>query len=627
MKSPSAALATLLLATVPVGCGTDWKAFAWVLTAGVAGQAQSAATQEEGLILRRVWTGREPTFYAASPSPDGRYVTDINWATGNLAVIDLLTGEGRDVTSGGSWTDSVAFAESSVFSPDGTQIAYTWFSDKDWYGIWMVDADGTGPHPLLQERGDSVYYILEDWSSDGRHLLVQSADHQGIELALVATDDGSIRVLKDLGSAYTSLAAFSTDDRFVAYSHPSGAGSGESDIFALTLDGTGEFRLLSGPSDDRLMGWTPDGKSILFYSDREVTQGIWRLPIGQDLSVGEPELLQADVWRLIPLGFSRDAYIYGVSIEQPQVYTAIVDITAGRFIRPPTPVQDVSQGRSQTGDWSPDGQYLAYAARDPLMRSWRIVIRTVTGDETREFPLPLGVAAGIRWTPDSKALWILDTDYEVHRLDLATGRLEKVLCFIIFGRDESTCPGLPSTEGNPSTSDLSPDGTTLYFGRGQTITGNSQIIARDMDSGREREIGTVNSLVSLSVSPDASTLAISDTDRPAGVSRLLTVPTSGGELRELRRSDLRHGFAAGVGPWTPDGRYILFTRDGALWKISSAGGEPQRLVELPAGAGRHLRFHPDGSRIAFNAGEGKAEIWMIQNIPGVGGASGDQPTP
>jgi hypothetical protein len=46
---------------------------------------------------------------------------------------------------------------------------------------------------------------------------------------------------------------------------------------------------------------------------------------------------------------------------------------------------------------------------------------------------------------------------------------------------------------------------------------------------------------------------------------------------------------------------------------------------LPARAGGHFRLHPDGSRIAFSAGEGKAEIWMIQNIPGVGDVSRHQP--
>jgi Tol biopolymer transport system component len=631
MKIPIAALSILLLAFAPLGFGPDSAGSVWVGAAAVQAQTEAAAQAEQGLILRRVWTGTEPDFYASSPSPDGRYLTEIDWATGNLAVLDLLSGELRQVTKGGSWTDSLAWAESSVFSPDGSQIAYAWFSPgKVGYEIWAINADGTHPHVLLPQHEDRAYFLIDDWSSDGRHLLVQSVGVEGIELALVSTSDRSMRVLKSLGSEYTSLAAFSPDDRYVAYTHPSRDGSKDSDIFAISVADGREFRLLGGPSDDRLMGWTPDGKSMLFYSDREVTQGIWRLPIGRDLAAGEPELLRADVWRLLPLGFSREAYFYGVPIEQPQVYTGAVDVAAGRFLRSPTPVQDVSAGRSMAGDWSPDGKYLAYVTNDPLTQSWRLVVRPVTGDGTREIPLELRSVRKVRWATDSRTLMIVGTAPELRdalvRVDLATGRLERLLCFTFGLMDLDAC-SVPTIEGDPRYLEFSPDGRTLYFARGNPIMGEAQIAARDMSSGVEREIAAVRSLFSLSVSPDGHTLAMVDADRSTGVSRLLTVPTAGGEVRELYRADSAGAFEFASGtPWTSDGRHILFiSEDGVAWKISSAGGEPQRLVELPGSYDfRHFRLHPDGSRITYDSGELKAEIWMIQNIPGVDQTSGSQ---
>jgi Tol biopolymer transport system component len=630
MKRLTAALATALLAVAPLGCGPDSAGFAWVLTAAAAVQEQSAAAQDEdGLLLRRVWTGTEVDFYASSPSPDGRYLTDIDWMTGNLAVVDLLSGELRRVTNKGSWTDSLTWAESSVFSPDGSQIAYTWFSDsKAGYEIWVINFDGTNPHVLLPKREDWVYFLIDDWSSDGRCLLVQVVGVEGIQLALVSTADGSIQVLKSLGSEYTPLAAFSPDVRYVAFTHPSGEGSKDGDISAISLADGRELRLLSGPSDDRFMGFTPDGKSILFYSDREVTQGIWRLPIGPDLAAGEPELLRADVWRLLPIGFSRDAYFFGVPIEQPQVYTGAVDVAAGRFLRTPTPVQDLSEGTSAAGDWSPDGQYLAYVTNDPLVQSWRLVIRPVTGDDAREFPLELRSVRKVRWTPDSKSVMIVGNVQlrdGLFQVDLATGRLERVLCFTFGLLDLDACSE-PTIEGDPRYGEFSPDGRTFYFTRGDPMMSEAQIIALDMDSGAERQIASVRPPLNLSVSPDGLTLAINDVDRSAGVSRLLTVPTSGGEVRELYRAESIYAIEVGMGiPWTPDGRHIVFISDeepGAAWNISSAGGAPQRLVELPGSYDwRHLRFHPDGSRIAYSTGEWKAEIWKIQNIPGAGGTN------
>ena len=50
--------------------------------ASAGGAAQSAR-------LRRLWAGEQFSFYLSSPSPDGRYVTEIDWSTGNLAVRDL----------------------------------------------------------------------------------------------------------------------------------------------------------------------------------------------------------------------------------------------------------------------------------------------------------------------------------------------------------------------------------------------------------------------------------------------------------------------------------------------------------------------------------------------------------
>ncbi len=627
MKSPIAALPILLLGLAVEGCGPDSAGSTWVLTAAAAVvQAQSATSvqAEDSLILRRVWAGREPDFYASAPSPDGRYLTEIDWMTGDLALIDLVTGELRHVTDKGSWDNSFSWAESAVFSPDGKRIAYTWFNaevEVQGYEIRTINPDGTEPQVLVRHDPDVAYLLIEDWSSDGENLLVQVRRTDGTtELALVSARDGSIQVLKTpFGDDYAGMAALSPDGRYVAYDQPSREGSQESDIYALAVDGGSEFRLLSGPSDERLMGWTPDGGSILYYSDRELTQGIWRLPIREGLAVGEPEMLRPDIWRLSPLGFSRDAYFYGVTVEQPQVYTATIDIPAGRILSPPTPVQDVSEGMSAVGNWSPDGRYLAYVT-NPFLRSSRLVVRAVTGDETREIPLNIRSVRLLRWAPENKAVFIVargdDPNAALFRVDLTTGRVEEVLA---------------KQEWDLVRSDFSPDGRTLYLLRGE-FPGDTRIIAREMSSGEETEIAVVGWVGSLSVSPDGRTLAIIEVDRSANVSRLLTIPATGGEPRELYTADNIWAFEILAGlPWSPDGRYVLTIQRGAthgvLLKVPTTGGEPEEIGELPFSIDwRHIRVHPDGTRIAFNAGDSKGEVWMIQNIPGVGSASAGQPT-
>lgn len=622
MKRPIMAVPILLLLTTP-GCGRDAGGSMW---GSAVAEAQSATAQaEDSLIFRRVWAGREPDFYASSPSPDGRYLTEVDWITGDLALIDLVTGELRHVTDKGSWDESASWAESSVFSPDGERIAYTWFDEDDGgYQIRLINPDGTEPRVLVSRQPDVAYIMIEDWSRDGANLLVQLRRDDGTtELALVSARDGSMRVVRTpFGDDYAGMVAFSPDGRYVAWDHPSREGSRENDIFALAVDGGRETRLLSGPSDDRLMGWTPDGGSILFSSDRELTQGIWRLPITGDLTAGEPELLRPDVWRIDPLGFSRDSYFYGVTVEQPQVYTAAIDLRAGRILSPPTPVQDVSEEMSAAGNWSPDGRYLAYVT-SPFQRSSRLVIRAVTGDETREIPLEFRSVRLLRWAPDSKAIMMVargdDPNTMLFRVDLTTGQVEEVL------RKQG--------EWDLVRSDFSPDGRTLYLVRmldptGGGFPGDGRIVAHDMSTGAETEIATVGWIGSLSVSPDGRTLAAIELDQSVSASRLLTIPSTGGEPREFYRTDNRWTLEILAGlPWTPDGRYVLAVRrgvdQGVLVKIPVSGGEPEELGELPFSIDwRHIRLHPDGNRIALNAGDAKGEIWMVQNIPGTGETNG-----
>jgi len=618
MKNPIAALPILLLAIAPQGHRPDSVGSAWVLST-LAAVAQAHPQAEDSLIVRRVWAGREPDFYASTPSPDGRYLTEVDWITGDLSLIDLVTGELRHVTDKGPWEDSYSYAQSAVFSPDGRRIAYTWFNDEvDGYEIWTIGPDGSEPRVLLRHEADVAYFQIEDWSLDGANLLVQVRKSEGTtELALVSAGDGSVRVLKTpFGDDYAGMAVLSPDGRYVAYDQPPRKGSLDSDIYALAVDDGREFHLLSGPSDDRLMGWTRDGGSILFYSDRELTQGIWSLPIAEGLEVGKPRLLRPDVWRMFPLGFSRDAYFYGVTVEQPQVYTAAVDVSAGRILSPPTPVQDVSASWSAVGDWSPDGRYLAYVT-NPFFRSNRLVIRAVTGDDTREIPLNIRNIRLLRWAPDSKAVFVVargdDPNPALFRIDLTTGQVEEVLA--------------KQGEWDLVRSDFSPDGRTLYLLRGG-FPGDTRIIARDMRNGEEDEVAVVGWVGSLSVSPDGRTLAIIEIDRSANQSRLLTIPIAGGEPRELYKADDIWAFEVLAGlPWTPDGRHVLAVGGEAtrkvLVKIPITGGEPEEIGELPFSIDwRHIRLHPDGTRIALNAGDSRGEVWMIQNIPGMSGTKG-----
>jgi Tol biopolymer transport system component len=325
-----------------------------------AGRAQQGDTS---LVIRRVWKDEYPFSGMEAPSPDGRYFSAVDWSTGNLMVADSETEEWRRVTDTGSWTGgSMEWAESSVFSPDGRELAYTWWSDKEGgYGVRVVGVDGSNPRVVLPHSEANSQISVEDWSADGAELLikVRGAD-QAWHLTLVSTADGSTRVVKTLGESSPQVAALSSNGRYVAYDIAPDPGSRDHDIYAVAVDGDQESELVGINGDDRLMGWTPDGGDILVYSDRELTRGIWRLPVANGRPAGRPELLRADIWQLLPIGFSQDKYFYAVITEAMQVHTATLDIEAGRVVTTSTPIADPARGTSRDGVWSPDGRQLAY---------------------------------------------------------------------------------------------------------------------------------------------------------------------------------------------------------------------------------------------------------------------------
>ena len=63
-------------------------------------------------------------------SADGRWVSFTDWTDGNLALFETKTGEIRYLTDKGSWSDSFEFALTSATSPDGSRVAYNWWTRK-----------------------------------------------------------------------------------------------------------------------------------------------------------------------------------------------------------------------------------------------------------------------------------------------------------------------------------------------------------------------------------------------------------------------------------------------------------------------------------------------------------------
>ena len=593
------------------------------------------------MVVRRVWSGRD-AFRVGGVSPEGRYLSYLNRSGGGLAIHDLETGNDRPLANEDSWSRGNVFANSHKLSPDGQQVAYVWLNEDSFNEVRIVGLDGSEPRVLYRNEETSrrvwdiatanhiVQRAVLAWSPDGKYVLVTfRREDRSNQLGLVSVADGSVRVLKTLGGVPPIGVSFSPDGRYIAYDLPAGD-SAERDIFLLATDGSRETPLIEHPANDQFPMWTPDGKRILFVSDRTGNLGAWLIQVADGKPQGSPELVKSGIGPIWPLGFTRDgSFYYRLSTGTMfDVYTAALDPATGTLLSSPQKVSQPFVGSNSQPDWSPDGQYLAYFRQQgPLPIQASVMIRSVETGEVRELPRQLYIQyyRGLRWSPDGRSILVKGSNnrrWGLYELDAQTG---------------AVTPIVQTTGAGGSRPEYSPDGRGIFYWRGSR--GTTRIVARDLESGEERDLlhAVPPSWIShiMVVSPDGQRLAFLMEDRDTQSMALKVMPAAGGEPRELLRVHRPDFFNLGnysALAWTPDGRALIYgkrtaasgtleaAREGGakveLWRISAEGGTPQR-VGLAMDRLSHLRFHPDGRRIVFDAVDARPEnneVWVMEHF-------------
>jgi Tol biopolymer transport system component len=443
----------------------------------VLGQAVSVRT---AMATRRVWDDfplDNTGMFFGSASPDGRQIAFIDWPTGKIAMHDLATGQAHFVTKTGGY--SPEWGMYPIVSPDGKRVAYQWFLE-DACDIRVAGLDGSVPRALHHGVGVGQWMQPADWSPDGRQILVISETKQ-VQLALLSAADGTLRTLKMLDD-WPGRVSFSVDGRYIAYDLRSATGSRNRDIFLLAADGSGQIPLVDHPADDRLLGWAPDGRTLLFTSDRTGKQCLWGVTVLDGKAQGRAELLKPDFGPIHPLGFARDgSFYYGVRTGIRDAYTAELDLTSGKVVSPPTPVAERFVGGNLAPEWSLEGDFLAWVTNrgqgPNRLEADTLCIRSNATGEVREVSPKVSFLYRLRWYPGGRFLLVQAQRPAVgyYRVDTQSGEYTTVRPLL---PDESVKQPLPS-----------PDGRILYFTHGPVAgSANGTVQARDLDTGRERVV-------------------------------------------------------------------------------------------------------------------------------------------
>ncbi|MBI4471903.1 MAG: PD40 domain-containing protein [Acidobacteria bacterium] len=569
----------------------------------------------DSMVVRRMWFGPDVDTLGA-PTRDGRHLTYVDWATGNLSLRDLKTGHSRPLTRG-NYSEGLALA--SRPSPDGRSIAYSYLNLKEFgVEVHLTTLDGSS-HRRLFRNDDAEYLWLHDWTPDGKRVVLNVTRKDGTnQMVLLALSDSSVSLLRSFDWREPFQVSVSPDGRWIAYDFPQAENSRERDIFVLATDGSREARLVQHSANDIFPLWSPDGKQIVFVSSRTGNMGLWGQQIADGKPVGAPILIKADVGRMQPMGFTKSgALYYGLNSSMTDVYVAALDTASGIVLEPPKPVQRFV-GANRFPEWSPDGNSLAYVSlpqAGPVdIGTASIVIRSVTSGLERELLPALTRRFGRpRWSPDGRSFLLTGNDargrFGIYQVDIQTGAAH-----LVVRLEPITYVPLPI---------WSPDGKAIFYTRLTSDPSIRFLVRRELEADDETELYRGHATY-MAVSPNGKWLAFRAFDLSGSTSSIMLLPTDGGEPVKIVELNAPEEIPVDALTWTPDGKYILFIKanrkttpqTSSIWRIAPHGGKPEPLGLIMEGLSS-LRIHPDGRRIAFSGGTNKNEIWVMENfLPG-----------
>jgi Tol biopolymer transport system component len=562
---------------------------------------------------KRIWSGAEVNLLGG-PSPDGRWLSYVDKATGDLEIRELATGQSRRLTSNAA--GSGQFAYFSSISPDGRRVAYAWFNDEKFYDLRLTSTAGGG-EPLILFRNEEAGFVQPcAWSPDGKQILTLLFRKDNIsQIALVdATQPGKFRVLKSLNWVYPNKMDFSPDGRLLVYDNPAADGIEQRDIFVLSMDGSRETRLVSHPANDIFPVWTADGKAVIFVSDRGGSTGLWRQNFADGKPAGDAVLMKAGIGRVLSLGMTPGGqFFYGVRAGATGVRIGEIDLATGRLTSPAQLLTPADAAASAPA-WSADGGRLAFLVRmanENFGQESRGIGIVEQGGAARiasqrVLTPRLAHIEKVQWSPDGKRLLASGSDRQSRRglylVDAQSAEVTPVVqqrAATYRGMEGVWLAGgesvLYAREGDP------------FQIREHRLAGGVETVVYEADTGLQ--------LSQLVLSPGSRRLAFVAGNAKAGRDEVRALDLRTSEARTL--ASLPHGGVLDL-EWTPDAVAVLVSAHGdpapALWRAALDGANPVRLegrIQRRDG----IRLHPNGRVAAFTTGGVEPEVWVMDGFP------------
>ncbi|MDX5482999.1 MAG: amidohydrolase, partial [Hymenobacteraceae bacterium] len=386
------------------------------------------------------------------------------------------------------------------------------------------------------------------------------------------------------------------------------------DLYLLPINGGKAEQLTSGMAFDTQARFSPDGKSIVFISDRDGADNVWTMDLAtkkpKQISTSKNENYQAAEWtpdgeyliaskgrrnlklhlyhkdggsgaqliskpenlKTVEPAFGKDSrYIWfsqrtgawNYNAQLPQYQLATFDRETGEVDK-----RTSRYGSAFTPTLSPDGNWLVYGTRHND-NTGLIAQNLKTGEEKwlaypvqrdeQESIAPLGVLPAMSFTPDSKDL-IASYGGKIYRLPVAGGPAKEI-----------------------------PFEVDAEIEVGPKLDFKFPI--------KDDKMMTVTQIRDAAVSPDGKRMVFTALDR------LYIMDYPNGTPKRLTDNEYTEAQPA----WSKDGKHIAYVtwhekEGGAIYRLNANGkGRPTKLTQ-EKGVFQEPVWSPDGSRIVFSKG-------------------------
>jgi Tol biopolymer transport system component len=280
----------------------------------------------------------------------------------------------------------------------------------------------------------------------------------------------------------------------------------------------------------------------------------------------------------------------------------VMPITGGAPVRlTNSPAEDLRPA------WSPDGRYIAFLRWAEGDAGFWIV--PVSGGAERKVtaacPRRRGLAGpNVAWFPDGETLAIVDKESVdgpafISRLSVQTGERRRI-----------TSP--PAGSAGDSNVALSPDGRSLAFTRSGSQFSNDLYVLPASGNGDPKQLTADNEFIAgiAWTSDGADLIFASERGGQAGSSSLWKVSSGGGQPQRIQGIGTKAEYPA-VSPRDHLLAYSEFISNVNIWRVDTQGGRPPMKLIASSRENARARYSPDGKRIAFQSNRtGSHEIWV-----------------